>query len=959
MNFNNPEEALSSSPYENSSPIRSDPVDVDGSSDESEDTAMSLDAGDATSQTVGSDSPGDSTSSSTRLDQALRQAAVHAGTQGIEFDENGDVSMELVEDEITTAFKPWVQRNKRDSLGLQRLAAMGEKENENPFSPALKAKAVSSLSEQIDPTADDAQEMSMDMTDAIGGIVKQNVSTARPTEQKGLKRRRSSTNFVNSANAEGSPAKRQSLSRRNSLRNRRSSGDVTAHVDESMDFTMVVGGIQPNGAKQEADKRHSIDNSLGEETMDFTMVVGGIKENEAQSSTKNLDEEVDANEDMSMELTTTLDKAIKVNASTTLTPKSPTKSPVKSPRTPTRPNSKTTSPAKPSTPLTNKTKTLTPQKPLRKSPRKSLAPTVSLDDSRSDALSASPPKLPTSKQTERFSERLIDLSSPQRSEEQATNRPNHNPSTRVASASPVAREKDPTNDLLKGSPEKAMSKTTSLSESIKLLSTPRKQVSASPTKRTIASSPKKPSTPNASTPKRIATPRKQVRLDSMIPDVDEEDALKLNDDQDEAAEELERISLQDFLNLTNIRFMDLTTTKRRHTGYPGASAAQLTTEDDEATVEEPNLENNVAVALAVLPMLSMYQHSCHEMKNYISGGREEIRSLEAQAYESQPPLFREYLSAPAEERSIMEGQFKNMKTNARLQSKAGWHAWRSQLLNDLKNGLEHSAGELEQDDTKITEQESILDDVLPRLIAADEQLSRQAEQLQRRAAEMDSVDREELEDVRSRLVSTEREIEEKKQLLAELQKQLEEKDATIEAAKESKVECAAQIKEAERVREECRGWSAAEVAAAKGETHPQPSKHLLTPSRKTRYSRGQLRLDTYRRLIRTGLSNSLLPLRPLPLLSSFCFLQSSRHRRTQRTYLTHLYWRPKPYQQSSSSPADNDKAFLSPTPPRSLALHHPKPNPNLRPPQNHCQRLERRIDSIRSSAVTRASLRDR
>lgn len=832
MNFNNPEDVLSSSPYDDSSPIRSDPVGADGSSDESEDTVMSLDAGDATSQTVGSASSGDSTSSSARLDEALRQAAVHAGTQGIDFDENGDASMELVEDEITAAFKPWVQKNKRDSLGLQKLAAMRENENDNPFSPGLKAKVVSRLSEQMDPAGDDTQEMSMDMTRVIGGIVKRNGSVVGPSEQKGVKRRRSSTNFINAVNAEGSPAKRQSLSRRSSLRNRRSSSGDAAHENETMDFTTVVGGIQHNVANHGVDKRQSIDVSLGEESMDFTMVVGGIKDGKVQPSTKNPDEEMDANEDMSMELTATLEKTIKVNAPSTLAPKTPVKSPVKSPRTPTRPNNKTTSPSKPTTPLTNKTKTLTPQKPSRKSPRKSLAPTVSSSDPQSGA--APTPKLPTSGPPERSPERLIDLNSPQRPEVQATNQPNSEPGIMVASVSPVGKGNDPI-DLRKSSPEKAVSKTASLSESIKLLSTPRKQASTLPAKRTTVDTPKKAATPKkALTPKRSATLRKQVRLDSAIPDAGEEGPLKAIE-QNETTEELERISLQDFLNLTNIRFMDLTTTKRRHTGYPGASAAQLTAEEDEGAVEEPNLENNVAVALAVLPMLSMYQHSCHEMKNYISGGREEIRSLEAQAYESQPPLFREYLSAPAEERAIMEGQFKNMKTNARLQSKAGWHAWRSQLLNDLKNALEHSAAELEQDDAKIKEQESVLEVVLSQLVARDEQLSRLAEQLQQRAAEMDSVDREELEDTRSRLVNVEKEIEEKKQLLAELQKELEEKDATIEAVKESKIECAAQIKEAERVREEYRGWSAAEVAVAKGKAYTPSSKRPLTPPRKARH----------------------------------------------------------------------------------------------------------------------------
>jgi len=809
-----PDSAASSTASEESSPSPNKQDEDDDSSDESEDTAMSLDNGDATGQSIESADSGSSTSSSARLDEALRQAAVHAGTQGIDFDENGDASMEMADDEITAAFKPWVQKGKRDSLGPQKLSTVHNNDQENIFSPALKARAVSRLSGRIEPEGDDTQEMSMDMTRSIGGIVKQNATATGLQEQKNLKRRRSSANFVNAVNAEGSPAKRQSLSRRSSLRNRRSVGEDMNRDDETMDFTMVVGGIQSGSPAKDLNKRQSMDTSFGEETMEFTMVVGGIKEDQKQPTTSSTTEEVDeeVNEDMSMELTATLDKTIKVNAPTVAALKSPARSPAKSPRTPTRAASTTATPTKPSTPGAQ-SKSVSPQKASRKSPRKSLAPVSISKEASKSSTGHSASRSPAFNLSQLPPERLIDLGSPQ-----ITSLPDVIPSptmrhrNEAIPASPVRDNKIQFSPLPK-SPQRPTVKAPTLSESIKLLSTPRKQATVSPTKRPTMGTPKKAVTPKkAPTPKR-ATPRKQVRLDAAYQEVDED--VSKEGDMAEQGDDVERITLQEFLNLTNIRFMDLTTTKRRHTGHPGTTAAQME-DDEDKPMEEPNLENNVAVALAVLPMLSMYQHSCHEMKNYISGGREEIRSLEAEAYETQPPLFREYLSAPVEERAIMEGQFKNMKTNARLQSKAGWHAWRAQLLNDLMTGLQHSARELEMDEKRLTEQEAALDAVLPDLIAREEELSKQVEQLQRRAAEMDSVDREELENTRARLVATEKEIEEKQVLLTELEKELAEKDAIIEAAKETKAEYAAEINEAERVREECRGWSVGEVEAARG-----------------------------------------------------------------------------------------------------------------------------------------------
>ena len=42
-------------------------------------------------------------------------------------------------------------------------------------------------------------------------------------------------------------------------------------------------------------------------------------------------------------------------------------------------------------------------------------------------------------------------------------------------------------------------------------------------------------------------------------------------------------------------------------------------------------------------------------------GRDDIRTLEAEVYDNQPPLFKESLSAPLDERNIIDNQFKNMK----------------------------------------------------------------------------------------------------------------------------------------------------------------------------------------------------------------------------------------------------------------------------------------------------------
>jgi kinetochore protein Spc7/SPC105 len=72
----------------------------------------------------------------------------------------------------------------------------------------------------------------------------------------------------------------------------------------------------------------------------------------------------------------------------------------------------------------------------------------------------------------------------------------------------------------------------------------------------------------------------------------------------------DRIQLQEFLNMTSIRFMELTTTKRRHTVAPNA----LTDAGEEKSrvdgQNDATLEACVVAGACTVPMLELFQHVC-------------------------------------------------------------------------------------------------------------------------------------------------------------------------------------------------------------------------------------------------------------------------------------------------------------------------------------------------------------
>ena len=193
-----------------------------------------------------------------------------------------------------------------------------------------------------------------------------------------------------------------------------------------------------------------------------------------------------------------------------------------------------------------------------------------------------------------------------------------------------------------------------------------------------------------------------------------------------------------------------------------------------------------------------------------------MQEIEDDTFEENPPLFREYLSAPPEVRSIMDNQFKNVKTHARLLSKAMWYEWRTKLLDGLKDHLLQIGDGFTADDEILTQQEQLLNVALPPLIEEHDALAAEAQLLQAQADELASCNQEELTEARKKLAAVDEEVEAKTKIVSELQKKLKTEEDRIEQITERKQDCLAEIQEAERVREQYRGWSEPEVAALKG-----------------------------------------------------------------------------------------------------------------------------------------------
>ncbi|KAL8941154.1 MAG: hypothetical protein Q9216_002419 [Gyalolechia sp. 2 TL-2023] len=277
----------------------------------------------------------------------------------------------------------------------------------------------------------------------------------------------------------------------------------------------------------------------------------------------------------------------------------------------------------------------------------------------------------------------------------------------------------------------------------------------------------------------------------------------------------DRIHLQDFLNMTSIRFMELTTTKRRLTVAPNVQENGLNETSTGIELPRPDteLENSVVAGACTVPMLELYQHSCRELKRYIAEGRSIVREIEADTFEENPALFREYMTAPPDGKTLMDNQFKNVKTHARLLSKAMWYEWRMKLLDGLKEGLVQIKDGMDEDGRTLSHQEQLLEQVLPGLVKTSDRLQNEHQSLQAQADELASCDQDELRQARDGLTAVDNDLQAKKRSLRALQEDLRAKEQSIQDAIERRDEYRAEIREAERVRQESRGWKVSEVTA--------------------------------------------------------------------------------------------------------------------------------------------------
>lgn len=912
LDFNNPDEFQSSSPTGSDAPSDASESEDGSASDFDEDgaTAMSIvTADDTTSMSLASHQSTQLSDSSARLEASLHAAASRAGTRGIDFDENGAMTMDPIDMDVEDGVDPWMNDGVAMTPMAKNLLAVQEQENINPFSPAFRTHVTysrpSTIQEEdedvsmdmtyaggailprphISAPAQDEDDQTMDFTQAVGqvrqpvhapllgvdatqddddqtmdftqavGRVRQPAHAPMPSADttthgndtmdftrafgvihgadsspsKSLKRRSTtviSPESASRASPTDRPTKRRRTSTMGSPALDHNADDITVTneslletSDTQMDMTVAVGGIKTARSPSRRSRRSTVTRRRSsrlsgiadESAMDMTMVAGFIKPAQGRptdpESHVRIQEQTAQNPstpDASLPPVVIPSPVAQVTALEPLLvhPIAPTVS--HSPQSASRTKTPSSGRSRHSRNASKESAIKSPVKPNHILDMPQTALQTSVDNLPSDVarfppLSADPilqeaVALPQTPETKHYTRDTV--SSQQRRV--------------LQSPLQVQRSSEKKQSTLTTIPEFECSREIAghaLAENIRSLCTPKRQFDTTPRKRILDATPRRtPRNPALSVSKPM-TPRtasRSVKGSVFATHAELQPAVE----EEKVKSPPKPIQLQDFLQSAGLHFVDLATTKRRHT------MARPTADHARNVVER--IEDSIVSQTCTLPELDMYEYSYRVLNEYLTEGKGVMQDLEKQVLEVMPPFMQRYAIASGQGKVQLDEHISAVRSQARAVSKRKWYGWRSSLLEKLERVLIGHGGELELDGDLITERELLAAEYMPKVAAQIVDLRREILDLEDLVAATDHESNQELQERRILLAQLNEANIGGQEALDQAIQVLQHKEAEMSHLEVTKTDSEAIIKAAERTKEQTRAVSTDKIDTLQG-----------------------------------------------------------------------------------------------------------------------------------------------
>ncbi|KAK0456192.1 Spc7 kinetochore protein-domain-containing protein [Armillaria borealis] len=226
------------------------------------------------------------------------------------------------------------------------------------------------------------------------------------------------------------------------------------------------------------------------------------------------------------------------------------------------------------------------------------------------------------------------------------------------------------------------------------------------------------------------------------------------------------ISIQQFFEMTNIKFMDDLTAPRR-----SMHPSQLASRQPRNPADIRQAEYTIAVAIDI-PQLLLYSRVSSDLQAWMQQSKNVFVEAEEEAAKMTPELFIEFSRADEEGQAELLHQLNLIRTNTRAQAKSDWYEWKLQWIEGLRVTAEQALSELETDAKTLAGLRAHADDIVPALQQEYDSIMRELQQEQAEVAEIEQCDQEYLNELKSSIAEQNLEVDALKTEVSEGNEQL-------------------------------------------------------------------------------------------------------------------------------------------------------------------------------------------
>ncbi|PFH50764.1 hypothetical protein AMATHDRAFT_3619 [Amanita thiersii Skay4041] len=286
-------------------------------------------------------------------------------------------------------------------------------------------------------------------------------------------------------------------------------------------------------------------------------------------------------------------------------------------------------------------------------------------------------------------------------------------------------------------------------------------------------------------------------------------------------EEVPSISIEQFLGMTKIRFMDEITAPRRSI-HPSQNPMRQAREANEITLAE------YFVAMAVdIPQLELFTRVSRDLEAWMEQSRLVFSQAEEEAAKMTPELFAEYTRADEEGKAELLHQLNLIKTNVRAQARSEWYDWKLQWEEGLRETAEKAFNDLQIDAKRLEEMKAKADEIVPVFEREYEEIMRILEQEMAEITDIEASDQDYLNELKATIAEQNIEVEALQAEVNEGNSRLQWLQDKLEESEVQKREAVTVISEAEKVLQMQKNSTSVEVFKLKNELETLEDVHMF------------------------------------------------------------------------------------------------------------------------------------